>query len=228
MKTNQLKPLFAILLLLVILQVQAQDKVIYGLVTTFDSLAIIGADVRVKSTKQVFKTDSLGRFSVQVGTKDKLKITAKGFNSYNVKLEGDTKIVAVNLKLKSGTKAREYAIGYGYVKDGDKLNAMSQLTKNDVNFSNYSSMHELIRGRFAGVQVHSNGDIVIRGVNSINLSSAALIVVDGVPVDQSVLYSMVPSNVSSINVLKDGSAAIYGSRGANGVVIIETRRGGEK
>lgn len=228
MKTNQLKPFLSILLLLVILQLQAQDKVIHGMVTTFDSLAVIGADVRVKSTKQVFKTDTLGRFSVPVNNNDKLKITAKGFNSYNVKLEENTKIVAVNLKLKPGTKAREYAIGYGYVKDGEKLGAMSQLTKNDVDFSNYTSMHELIRGRFAGVQVHSNGDIVIRGVNSLTLSSAALIVVDGVPVDQSALYSMVPSNVASINVLKDGSAAIYGTRGANGVVIIETRRGGEK
>jgi len=115
---------------------------------------------------------------------------AKGFNSYSVKLKENTKLVAVNLKLKPSTKAREYAIGYGYVKDLDRLNAMSQ-------------------------------------INSLTLSSAALIVVDGIPVDKSALYSLVPSNVSSINILKYGSAAIYGSRGANGVVLIETKRGGE-
>lgn len=227
MKTNQLKLFFIGFLFLSFFQINAQDKVIQGVVTTFDSIAVIGADVRVKSTKQIFKTDTLGRFSARVNANDKLKIIAKGFNSYNVKLAENTKSVAVNLKLKPGPKAREYAIGYGYVKDVDKLNAMSRISKNDIDFSKYSSMHELIRGRFAGVQVQSNGDIIIRGVNSLTLSSAALIVVDGIPVDKSALYSISPINVSSINVLKDGSAAIYGSRGANGVVLIETRRGGD-
>jgi len=87
-------------------------------------------------------------------------------------------------------------------------------------------MYELIRGRFAGVQIVS-GEIIIRGVNSINSSSAALIVLDGVPVSSSVLNSIPPVQVKSINILKDGSAAIYGSRGSNGVVLIETKKGGD-
>ena len=86
-------------------------------------------------------------------------------------------------------------------------------------------MHDLMRGRFAGVKIESNGDIIIRGVNSFNLSSAALIVVDGVQVDGSIMSTLAPSQVKSINVIKDGSAAIYGSRGANGVVLIETKKG---
>ena len=85
-------------------------------------------------------------------------------------------------------------------------------------------MYELIRGRFAGVQIVNN-EIIIRGINSINSSSAALIVIDGVPVDNSVLNTLPPIQVKSVNILKDGSAAIYGSRGANGVVIIETKKG---
>ena len=82
-----------------------------------------------------------------------------------------------------------------------------------------------IRGRFAGVQVQSNGDIIIRGINSINLSSGALIIVDGVPVDNSYLETIPPVTVRSINVLKDSSSSIYGARGANGVIVIETKRG---
>jgi TonB-dependent SusC/RagA subfamily outer membrane receptor len=211
-----------------LLKTSAQDRVIQGMVTTFDSIPLIGAEIKVKSTKQVLLTDTLGRFNVLVNPEDKLKVKAKGFYTQNVKLEDKTKLVLINLKLKSSPKAREYAVGYGYVKDADKLNALAQLTRNDMDFSQYSNMYDVIRGRFAGVTIDGNGDIIIRGQNSINLSSAALIVVDGIPTDKSILQSISPSNVESINIIKDGSAAIYGSRGANGVVIIETRKGGDE
>ncbi|WP_319481867.1 TonB-dependent receptor plug domain-containing protein [uncultured Draconibacterium sp.] len=203
----------------------AQERLVQGIVTTFDSITIVGAEVMVKSSKEIVKTDSLGQFKVTVNGKEKLKISAKGFISQNVKLDEKTKLVAVNLKLKAGVKAREYAVGYGYVKDGERLNALAQMTNNDVDFSQYANMYDLMRGRFAGVQVQSNGDIIIRGQNSINLSSAALIIVDGVQVDKSVLGTLVPTQVKSINIIKDGSAAIYGARGANGVVLIETKKG---
>ncbi|MEN8117166.1 MAG: TonB-dependent receptor plug domain-containing protein [Bacteroidota bacterium] len=218
---------FLIIALVFVINVSAQERIIHGVVTTFDSIVVVGAKIKVKSTKQIVKSDTLGQFSVSVTAKDKLKITAHGFNTTNVKISEKTKIIAVNLKLKPSEKSRAYAIGYGHVLDEEKLNAVVNMSNKDVDFSQYTSMHELIQGRFAGVQVMTNGDIIIRGVNSINSSSAALIVVDGVPVDKSILYSLPPIQVKSINVLKDGSSAIYGSRGANGVVIIETKSGGD-
>ncbi|WP_319501426.1 TonB-dependent receptor plug domain-containing protein [uncultured Draconibacterium sp.] len=224
MKTR-ISLVFLALFCLVTMNSIAQERFVLGIVTTFDSITIFGADVMVKSSKEIVKTDSLGQFKVKVDGKDKLKISAKGFITQNVKLEEKIKLVAVNLKLKAGEKAREYAIGYGYVKDGERLNALAQMTSDDVDFSQYTNMYDLMRGRFAGVQVQSNGDIIIRGVNSINLSSAALIIVDGVQVDGSVMSTLVPSQVRSINIIKDGSAAIYGARGANGVVVIETKTG---
>ncbi|MBN2649370.1 MAG: TonB-dependent receptor plug domain-containing protein [Prolixibacteraceae bacterium] len=224
MKTR-IFPVFFALFCFVTVNSFAQQRFIQGIVTTFDSITIVGAEVMVKSSKEVVMTDSLGQFKVKVDGKDKLKISAKGFINQNVKLDEKTKLVAVNLKLKAGEKAREYAIGYGYVKDGERLNALAQMTSDDVDFSQYTSMYDLMRGRFAGVQIQSNGDIIIRGINSINLSSAALIVVDGVQVDGSVMSTLVPSQVKSINIIKDGSAAIYGARGANGVVVIETKKG---
>ncbi len=205
----------------------AQEKIVHGVVTTFDSIPLIGAKIRVKSTKQIVLSDTLGHFSVACNLDDKLKVTANGFYNQNVKLTEETKLVAVNLKLKAGEQNREYAIGYGHVTDRDKLNAVANLNNNDVDFSQYSNMYDLIRGRFASVQI-MNGDIIIRGINSINSSSAALIVVDGVPNNSSILNAISPSNVKSISVIKDGSAAIYGSRGANGVLIIETKRGGDQ
>ncbi len=205
----------------------AQEKIVHGVVTTFDSIPLIGAKIRVKSTKQIVLSDTLGHFSVACNLDDKLKVTANGFYNQNVKLTEETKLVAVNLKLKAGEQNREYAIGYGHVTDRDKLNAVANLNNNDVDFSQYSNMYDLIRGRFASVQI-MNGDIIIRGINSINSSSAALIVVDGIPNNSSILNAISPSHVKSISVIKDGSAAIYGSRGANGVLIIETKRGGDQ
>ncbi len=215
-------PLIFILLLSV--NLRAQDRVVHGVVTTFDSIFVNGADVKVKSTKQEVATDSLGNFSVGVANEDVIIVSAKGFYNQKVKLNENTKFAAVNLKLKPGSKAKEYAIGYGYVKDGEKLNALSSINRNDMDFSQYRTVFDIIRGRFSGVQVVGN-EIQIRGVNSINLSSAALIVLDGVTVDATALNSIPTTQVKSINIIKDGSAAIYGSRGANGVVIVETRRG---
>jgi len=226
MNTNT-KNFLVILFALFMLNSNAQDRIIHGMVTTFDSIPVVGAEIVVKSTKQVVKSDTLGRFSVGVIGNDKFKVKAQGFNTASVKLKDNIKVVAVNLKLKPGEKGRAYAIGYGHVLDKEKLNAVSQLNKDDVDFSMYSNMYELMRGRFSGVQIQSNGDIIIRGINSIMGSSAALIVVDGMVVDKSTLNSLPPVQVKSINVIKDGSSAIYGSRGANGVVIIETKRGGE-
>ncbi len=205
----------------------AQDKLMYGRVFTFDSIPLINANVKVKSTKQVVTTDTLGNFYVSCQPDDVLKVSAEGFITARVKLKPNTKLALVNLKLKPGEKNREIAIGYGHVKDSEKLNAVANLNSSDMDFSQYSNMYELIRGRFAGVQI-VNGEIIIRGQNSLNSSSAALIVVDGIPTSNSVLNSIPPIQVKSINVIKDGSSAIYGSRGANGVVLIETKKGGDK
>jgi len=218
---------FTVFFVFAVLSANSQERVVQGIVTTFDSIPLIGADVQVASTKAVVKTDTLGRFSVQVTVEDKLKVSAKGFSPQKVKLDTKIKMVLINLKLKPTESAREYAIGYGYVKDADKLNAVVQMTNKDMDFSQYTSVLDIIKGRFGGVQVSPSGEIIIRGVNSINMSSAALIVVDGVVVDNSMINNISPTNIKSINIIKDGSAAIYGSRGANGVVVIETRRGND-
>lgn len=226
MKTKILFPLIIFAIMFNAFLSGAQERVIHGIVTTFDSIPLIDAQVKVVSSKQTVFTDTLGRFSVSTNSKDKLRVSAAGFFNQRVKLDEKIKLAAINLKLKPGEKNREYAIGYGHVSDRDKLNALASLTSSDMDFSQYSSIYDLIKGRFAGVQV-VNGEVIIRGINSINISSAALIIVDGVQVDGSALSSIPPIQVKSINVMKDGSSAIYGSRGANGVVLIETKRGND-
>ena len=144
---------FAILVIFCLSSLSAQEKIIHGTVTTFDSIPLIGAGVRVQSSKQVVLTDTLGNFSVGCNHKDKLKVTAAGFYVQNVKLKSNIKFAAINLKLKPGAKSREHAIGYGHVSDAEKLNAVASINKNDIDFSQYSNMLELINGRFAVVQV---------------------------------------------------------------------------
>lgn len=203
----------------------SQERIIQGRVFTFDSIPLVNASVEVKSTRQTVKTDTLGFFSVVCNPDDNLKVSARGFSTEKFELKSSYKFAVINLKLKPGVRNREIAIGYGHVLDSEKLNAVSSFDNTDMDFSMYSNMYELIRGRFAGVQIVNN-EIIIRGVNSINSSSAALIVLDGVPVDNSILSSLPPIQVKSVNIIKDASAAIYGSRGSNGVVLIETKKAG--
>lgn len=205
----------------------SQENSVTGLVTTFDSIPVTNAVVKVKSSNEVVHTDSLGNFTIRCKPSDVVKISARGFSTKRVKLHKKVSILLVNLILKSQPKGENVNIGYGHVRDQDKLSAISSLSDKHSEFSSYSNMFDLIRGRFAGVQVTSDGEIIVRGIKSLNASSAALIVVDGTVVDPGYLYNLSPQIVKRIDILKDAAAAVYGSRGANGVVLIETKKGGD-
>lgn len=221
--------LATVLPLMLSVNLHAQEKLIRGVVTTFDTIPLIGASVMARSTKQEVLTDSLGRYSIRCKSNDKLIVFAHGFYDQKVKLNDKIKFAAINLKLKPGDKGREYAIGYGHVADADRLNAIASINKNDVNFSQYNNIFELIKGRCAGVQVINNQYIIVRGLNSINSKdNSALVIVDGTQYSMDALKSIVPSQVKSIDVIKDAGAAIYGTRGANGVILIQTMRGNDK
>jgi len=203
-----------------------QEKVIQGKVTTFESIPLIGVSIKVKSTKEVVYSDTLGLFTVSCLPKDKLKVTARGFSNQNVKIEEKIKYVLVNLKLKPGPESREIAIGYGHVKEKDKLYSISSLNEKDMDFSQYTDIYDIIKGRFPGVQI-SGGEIIIHGINTIMGSNAALLIVDDVFVNESSFASIPTTDIASIDVLKGAAASIYGVRGANGVVIVETKKGGK-
>lgn len=228
---NVLKIKLFIISILIASVAFSQDKTLVGKVTTFDSIPLIGVDVLVKSTKQAYKTDSLGRFQVFCNPEDKLEISANGFYTQKVKVEKGIRLMLINLKLKKGDDNMDLAsryvnVGYGYVDAKSLLNSVASLNKNDIDFSVYTSMFDLIQGQFPGVTVQGN-QIIVRGTSTIYgvETSAALIVIDGAIVSAQDLANLSPQDVQSIDVLKDGSSSIYGSRGANGVVLIETKKG---
>lgn len=224
MKTIPFKSSLFFVLFCIVGQLSAQTRAVQGVVTTFDSIAVQGAAIKAQGTKQIVLTDSAGNFTLVCNMKDKLKIMADGFFTESVKISAANRYVAVNLRLKAGSKNKELALGYVNVNERDKLNALASINSGDVDFSKYRTMEEAIAGRIPGVQITSEG-IIIRGNSSINGPTYAQIVIDGVPSEASALSRMEPSTVKSINVIKDGSAALYGSKGANGVVVIETKSG---
>jgi TonB-dependent SusC/RagA subfamily outer membrane receptor len=229
MKNKIFISLIFLAILLVSTNLYAQERIVHGKVTTFENIPLTDVSVEVKSTKQVVLTDSLGNFIVSCDKKDKLKVFAHGFNKQNVKLKGRTKFVAINLHLKSNDeKGKFYAVGYGHVSDVNKLNAVTNLNNNELDFSKYKDIYDLIKGRFSGVRI-VDGDVIVRGNNTFGsqTTNAALIVVDGIPSNRSALSNIPPEDVKSIDIIKDGGSAIYGSQGANGVVIIETRHGSD-
>ncbi len=210
------------------LALYGQEKTIEGMVTTFDSIPVIGASVEVRSSDTVVYTDSLGMFSVSCLPKDKLKVRAHGFARSNVRIKEKVKFVMVNLKLLSGPDNRELAVGYGHVRDEEKLYAISNVNETDMDFSKYSDIYDIIMTQFSSsVRVRNDGELVIRGTTTMDSSNAALLILDGREIDVSDFGNINTADIASINVLKDASASVYGSRGANGVVIIETKRGGQ-
>lgn len=204
----------------------SQERTIKGRVTAFDEIPIIGAEVKVKSSRVSTWTDSTGHFELSCQEDDKIKVKAKGFIPRKVRLNEKTRLVLVDLDMSQGPRSKKLAVGYGHVQDADKLHAISSLHSDEDDFSGYSNMYDLIEGRLPGVQVVGK-DIIIRGTNSLNYSSAALIVVDGTVQDNSALDLLFPAQVKSVSVLKDGATSIYGNRGASGVILIETKRGGD-
>ena len=127
----------------------------------------------------------------------------------------------------------EVDVGYGTIDHADATGAVASADSDDMGRARYTRVEEMIAARFAGVFVNANGDgtytIRIRGANSINSGNEPLVVVDGVPASsQGVLAMINPNDVRRIDVLRDAaSTAIYGSRGANGVILIRTKDGTE-
>lgn len=205
----------------------AQTKVIRGKVTTLNDLRVRNIDVKAKKAKSWVKTDSVGEYFIVCNDNDVLVFKGKVFRAQNVKIKPGT-VDSVNIKLQfiQTTKNKEIAVGYGYMNEDQMTSAVSYMDNTNEDFCRYTNIFELIRGRFPGVQVMGSGsepEVIIRGQGSINSSNCALYVVDGQVVNS--ISSISPCQVRSINVIKDGSSAIYGSRGANGVVMIETVRG---
>ncbi|MFC5683678.1 SusC/RagA family TonB-linked outer membrane protein [Flavobacterium sp. MAHUQ-51] len=212
----------------------AQSKMISGSVIDNQNEPLPGVTISVKGAKVATTTDGNGQFKINVLPTDQLIFTYIGYENTIVSVGNKTSVVVT---LKSTTSALDevVVIGYGTVKKKDLTGSVSSVSISDLNKAPVRSFDEALAGRVAGVQVTSSDgqpgagiSIVIRGNNSVTQSNSPLYVVDGFLIEDPNNNAVNPNDIESIDILKDASAtAIYGARGANGVVVITTKKGKE-
>jgi len=188
-----------------------------------------GAAIMVKGTSEGTITDIDGKFSIDVNKSDVLVVSFIGYKNYEITV-GDQSFITINLEPESVGLNEIVAIGYGTQKKGDVTSAISSVKSEDFLTGNVQNAADLIKGQVAGLVItkasgdpNASSSINIRGMVSLIGSSDPLVLVDGIPGS---LNTVAPENIASIDVLKDASAAaIYGTRGAGGVIIITTKGG---
>ncbi|CAA9194337.1 SusC/RagA family TonB-linked outer membrane protein [Flavobacterium collinsii] len=209
-----------------------QSTTIEGKITDAAGLSLPGVNIQEKGTKNGTSTDFEGSFKLNVSNNKAILIVSYlGFQTQEVSIAGKSK-VNVSLAEQSNSLNEVVVVGYGSVKKTDLTGAVNTLSAAKITERNVTNPMEAIQGGIAGVQVTSNsgriGDgfnVTIRGTNSINKDgSGPLFVVDGVPTDN--IDFLNPQDIARMDVLKDASsAAIYGSRGGSGVIIVTTKSG---
>lgn len=203
--------------------------VVTGTVKTVSGEPVIGASVIVMETNRGNVTGLAGDFSVEAMPGQTLSISFLGYNTQQIKVGNQTSF-DVTLTEDSQQISEVLVVGYTPMRKSDFTGSIASVKASELSATTPTVGQSLV-GKVAGVEVHQTsgapGDgvtIRVRGVNSLSASSAPLYVIDGYPASEDVFIN--PSDIESIDILKDAaSAAIYGSRGASGVVLITTKRG---
>ena len=210
-------------------------KKIEGTVTDEQAIPIIGAAVSVKGHPDIgVTTDINGKFALEVTPRTILVIAYLGYNTQETRVGQRNSTYNIILKEDNQMLEEVVVVGYGTVKKSDLTGSVSTVGSRSFETQPVKSVSQILQGRTAGVEVtNSSGmpgagaKVRIRGTTSINKSSDPLYVIDGI-ISSSGLDGLNPQDIQSMEVLKDASStAIYGSRGANGVILVTTRNGQE-
>lgn len=227
-----LRSLVICLLALASFPALAQQMQIKGKVCESDGLPVIGAVVMTSESKQFATTDNDGLFEIKAKVGENVEISCLGYQTVNFKVAAG--ILDYDLTMEPDFQALDdvVVVGYGAVKKSDLTGSVASVKMDAISDITSSSVDGLLQGRAAGLQVlnssqdpGSTATIRIRGNSSINGSNTPLIVVNGFPMGEAgALTSINTADIESVEVLKDASAsAIYGSRGANGVILVTTK-----
>lgn len=224
--------LFSLLFLAQILFAQDVIRITGLVIGEEDNLPVIGANVTVKGTNLGTITDFDGAFEITAPVGDILMVSYIGYQQFEQKIT--TSNTSIRIVLKSDVKVLDefVAIGYGTMKKSDLTGAVSSVKADQLQKTPAAGLDQALQGKVAGVTVNANSgqpgaaaEVRIRGIGTVN-NSAPLYVVDGVMVSD--INFLSPNDIESTEVLKDASAtAIYGSRGANGVILVTTKQGKE-
>lgn len=200
-----------------------------GVVNNENGEPFQGVNVAIKGESKGTVTDAAGRFELAASSANTLVFSFLGYQSVDVKV-GNQKEINVSMQVDESLMEEVVVVGYGTQKKTSLTGAVSSITNKELTTQPVISATQAMQGRVAGVQVVNSSSpgteptVRIRGIGSISISSNPLYVIDGVPGGG--LNTIAPNDIESIEVLKDASAsAIYGSRAANGVVLITTKKG---
>lgn len=208
-----------------------QEGLIKGKVVDVNGDAIIGATIQVLETKNGVITNFEGEFTVQAPINGHLLVSFIGYKSQNVAVRGKDRLRIV-LEEENTVLDEVVVVGYGTMKRKEMTSAISHVSAKDLNKISSLDASMLLQGKVSSVSVsntavadpNSTGSIQIRGVSSRNASLSPLIVIDGIPGGD--MTNINPADIESIDVLKDGAAsAIYGTRGSNGVILVNLKKG---
>ena len=211
---------------------QGQTIKVSGQVVDQDGEALIGATVKLKNAQTGVITDFDGNFTIDAPANGTLVISYVGYKDREIAIRGRAIIEQIQMESDAMMLDQVVVVGYGVQKKADLTGSVSIVNADELKRVSNSNISTMLEGKVAGVQITSDGQpgadpaVRIRGIGSFG-STAPLYVVDGVPMGTSI-RDFSPNDIETIQVLKDASAgAIYGSRAANGVVIITTK-GGKK
>ena len=211
---------------------QSQTIKVTGQVVDQDGEPLIGATVQLKGTQSGVITDIDGNFTIDAPANGTLVVSYVGFKDREIAINGRAIIEQIQLESDAQVLDQVVVVGYGVQKKADLTGSVSIVNADELKRVSHSNISSMLEGKVAGVQITSDGQpgadpaVRIRGIGSFG-STAPLYVIDGVPMGTSI-RDFSPNDIETIQVLKDASAgAIYGSRAANGVVIITTK-GGKK
>lgn len=216
--------------------VQANGQPVKGTVTDEQGNPLPGATISVAGTSRGVQTNENGEFSIEADSKDILLVSYVGFDRKSVTLGNVASPLLIKLTPGKKNMNEVVVIGYGSVKKSDLTGAVSTVKVADLENIPVTRVDQMLQGRIAGAEfVSADGEpgsgasVRIRGTRSISASNEPLYIVDGLMDAIQSLNELNPSDIASINVLKDASStAIYGSRGSNGVIIITTKSGTDK
>ena len=205
------------------------QSTIRGTVADVNGEPVIGASVIVPGTTTGVITDQDGSFVIRVTAGTPLEISCIGYATQTLPAANG---MAVTLAEDTTFLDEVVVVGYGVQKKSDVTGAVARVGSEELNIKPVNNAFEALQGKVAGVDITSSerpgtiGSIYIRGQRSISAETGPLYVVDGVPLQSGGIDSINPRDIESIDILKDASScAIYGSRGANGVVLVTTKRG---
>ena len=203
----------------------AQTRVVKGKLTTFNKYPVKNVSVESKKAGSTVMTDTLGQFELVCNEKDVILIKNDVFEAMNKKVSPDDQYITANLIFRDSKKNREIATGMGYISEDNLTFALAHMSYLNNDFCNYTDVYTLVAGKFSSVQIKPSEmggkGIFIRGQKSLYGDNEAIYVVDGARVAD--ISYVTPCDMASIDILKDGGAALYGSQAANGVVVIETK-----